>query len=452
MGGCGVRVDINIDEEFRDLIPPLSADERAQLEQNILANGCRDPLVVWCVPAPNPGEHKCYAHDESKCDLRAGDGVWTCAYCNHNPALLEYVLLDGHNRLDICRRHGIEFKTEELDFDSRDDAKLWIVQNQLGRRNLTDFVKAELALIAKPIIEKKARAAKLASLKQGDAIPARLNSDERDEAIRTDTELAKIAGVGKDTVRKVEQIKKTASPELLAAVRSGEVSIHAAADIATLLPDRQASVVESGKVTAAAKEIRAQRADEQRSKRVKKILEISKGNAPLGQIAERYPVIYADPPWRYEHIETESRAIENQYPTMALDEIKALDLDAIALDDCVLFMWATSPKLGEAFEVLRAWGFKYRTCAVWDKQKIGMGYYFRQQHELLLVAVRGQPMTPAPANRPSSVLSFPRGEHSAKPVEVYELIEAMYPELPKLEMFCRSPRDGWGAWGNQAAA
>jgi N6-adenosine-specific RNA methylase IME4 len=115
-------------------------------------------------------------------------------------------------------------------------------------------------------------------------------------------------------------------------------------------------------------------------------------------------------------------------------------------------MWATSPKLAEAFEVLDAWGFSYRTCAVWDKQKIGMGYYFRQQHELLLVAVRGTPPTPLPANRPASIFSYPRGEHSSKPHEVYEVIEAMYPELPKLEMFCRTPRAGWGAWGNQAKA
>ena len=182
---------------------------------------------------------------------------------------------------------------------------------------------------------------------------------------------------------------------------------------------------------------------------MEKIAEISKGNAPLGA-AERYPVIYVDPPWRYEHAESESRAIENQYPTMSLDEIKEMEIGAIAFNDCILFMWATSPKLAEAFEVLQAWGFSYRTCAVWDKQKIGMGYYFRQQHELLLVAVRGNPPTPSPADRPSSVFSYPRGQHSAKPHEVYELIEAMYPTLPKLEMFCRSPRTGWGVWGNQS--
>lgn len=188
-----------------------------------------------------------------------------------------------------------------------------------------------------------------------------------------------------------------------------------------------------------------------RAERIAKIAEISAGNEELG-VAGRYPVLYVDPPWRYEHVKTESRAIENQYPTMSLDEIKALPIDDVAFDDCVMFMWATSPKLAEAFEVLKAWNFSYRTCAVWDKQKIGMGYYFRQQHELLLVAVRGEPPAPAPADRPSSVFSYPRGKHSAKPVEVYEVIEAMYPTLPKLELFSRSKREGWGAWGNQVEA
>src|SRR5690554_1969323 len=102
--------------------------------------------------------------------------------------------------------------------------------------------------------------------------------------------------------------------------------------------------------------------------------------------------------------------------------------------------------------VVREWGFTYRTCAIWDKQKIGMGYYFRQQHEILLVATRGSIPAPEPANRPGSVFSFKRGEHSSKPHEVAEMIEAMYPEFAKLEMFCRDPREGWDVWGNQSNA
>ena len=129
--------NILIDEEFKALIPPLSQEERTQLEANLLADGCRDPLVVWVQPAPEPGTHKCYAHDESKCDLVPEDDVWHCRHCEHNPARQEYVLIDGHNRFEICTRLGIEYDVEEMLFDSRDAVMDWMDANQLGRRNIT---------------------------------------------------------------------------------------------------------------------------------------------------------------------------------------------------------------------------------------------------------------------------------------------------------------------------
>lgn len=166
---------------------------------------------------------------------------------------------------------------------------------------------------------------------------------------------------------------------------------------------------------------------------------------------ERFQTIYADPPWRYDHSLSNSREIENQYPTMSLEAICELRIAQIAAEDSVLFLWATSPKLSEALQVIAAWGFDYKTCAVWDKQKIGMGYYFRQQHELLLVATKGSPVTPESSVRRASVFSYPRGEHSKKPIEFYDLLEQMYPHHRKIELFCRAPRSGWHAWGNQVS-
>jgi N6-adenosine-specific RNA methylase IME4 len=158
----------------------------------------------------------------------------------------------------------------------------------------------------------------------------------------------------------------------------------------------------------------------------------------------RFHLIYADPPWQYEHIETESRAIENQYPTMTLEAI--CGRVPPAADDAVLFLWATSPKLLEAMRVIEAWGFVYRTCAVWDKETIGMGYYFRQQHELLLVGARGALPVPDPRARVSSVIRERRGRHSEKPVRVYDLLETMYPSFTareRIELFSRGDRPGW---------
>jgi N6-adenosine-specific RNA methylase IME4 len=116
----------------------------------------------------------------------------------------------------------------------------------------------------------------------------------------------------------------------------------------------------------------------------------------------------------------------------------------------MLYLWATAPKLKECMEVIEAWGFEYRTNMVWDKQKIGMGYHARNQHEILLIAKRGSIPPPQAGTQPASVFSIPRTEHSAKPVEFYEFIESAYPELPKIELFCRSPREGWAVWGNQS--
>lgn len=201
----------------------------------------------------------------------------------------------------------------------------------------------------------------------------------------------------------------------------------------------------------ASKQIRSEKAEARRAERSERLAEIAENTKSLAELPHRFPIVYADPPWQYEYAETENRAIENQYPTMSLDSICALPVADVTTDDAVLFMWATSPKLQDAIRVIGAWGFRYRTCAVWVKDKIGMGYYFRQQHELLLVATKGSPPAPAPTDRPASVIEAPRTEHSSKPAEVYDLIARMYPTLPKVEMFARSTeRKDFVAWGNQA--
>jgi N6-adenosine-specific RNA methylase IME4 len=166
-----------------------------------------------------------------------------------------------------------------------------------------------------------------------------------------------------------------------------------------------------------------------------------------------YDVILADPPWRYDFSATVNREVENHYPTMSLEEIKAIAVPAAK--DAALFLWATAPLLPYALEVMAAWGFAYRTCAVWDKEKIGMGYWFRVQHELLLVGVKGAFRTPEPSVRVSSVIRAERQEHSRKPEIVYAVLEDMFPEARLLELFARqdsqSLRPRWSAWGKEAA-
>ena len=185
-------------------------------------------------------------------------------------------------------------------------------------------------------------------------------------------------------------------------------------------------------------------------RREAKINKINAGNLELP--SKTYNIIYADPPWKYENPPNgdSSRSIENHYPTMELKEIRDLPVKKMSAPDSLLYLWATAPKLAECLEVMKSWGFEYRTNFVWVKDKIGMGYHARSQHELLLVGKRGEIPPPAVDDRVSSVIFADRGKHSEKPVEFAELIESFYPTLPKIELFARSPREGWEVWGNQS--
>lgn len=163
-----------------------------------------------------------------------------------------------------------------------------------------------------------------------------------------------------------------------------------------------------------------------------------------------YGLIYADPPWRFEPYSRETgmdRAADNHYPTMDLDAIKALNVPAA--DDCALFMWATVPMLPEALDVMRNWGFTYKSHLVWVKDRPGTGYWARNQHELLLIGTKGSVPAPTPGDNPPSAITYPVSRHSEKPAGFADMLERMFPTLPRLEMFCRTPREGWDAWGNE---
>lgn len=173
---------------------------------------------------------------------------------------------------------------------------------------------------------------------------------------------------------------------------------------------------------------------------------------------KKYGVIVADPEWRFEPWSRETgmdRAADNHYPTSCLDVIMSRDVASIAADDCVLFLWATQPMLPHALLVMAAWGFDYRSHSVWKKERPGegrgTGYWFINEHEILLLGVRGQVPCPAPGEQRRSVLHAPVGEHSAKPEEFLQLIEEYFPNLPKIELNRRGvPRPRWDAWGNEA--
>lgn len=160
----------------------------------------------------------------------------------------------------------------------------------------------------------------------------------------------------------------------------------------------------------------------------------------------RFGCVYADPPWP--EYGGGRRGAQNHYPLMTVEQIAALPVWRIVKPTAHLWMWVTNTYLFEAKAVLDAWGFRYVTNRCWDKGVRGLGQYVRQEHELLLLAVRGDAAVPPPEARPGSMIRERRTVHSRKPL-LYEAIEAASPG-PRVELFARSGRSGWTSLGNQA--
>jgi transcriptional regulator with XRE-family HTH domain len=214
----GRKLNITINEELRSFVDPLTASEYAALERSLLSEGCRDALVLW------------------------GD-----------------VLIDGHNRYALCTKHGIEFKTvQNTKFTSIDDVMLWMIDNHLARRSVSDYQRGVLALRKKDIVTAKAaqRAAEPEAASEPDAPavppPAPLATRE---------DVAKAARVSSNTISQIERIQKAATPELVEAVRAGTISINAAANVASLPEAVQIAAVAGGRkeLQQAAKQVREQK-------------------------------------------------------------------------------------------------------------------------------------------------------------------------------------------------
>ena len=217
-------MNIIINEELRAFIDPLSASESAALERSLLAEGCRDALVLW-------GE----------------------------------VLIDGHNRHAICSRHGIAFRTvQNAGFSSLDDVMLWMIDNHLARRSVSDFQRGVMALRKKAIVT--ARAAHNAGVASVPGVAPDTAPDSPPWNTRED--VAKAARVSSNTISQIERIQKAATPQLVAAVRSGTISINAAANVASLPQSEQIAAVAGGRkeLQLAARQVREQKAGSRASK------------------------------------------------------------------------------------------------------------------------------------------------------------------------------------------
>ncbi len=334
--------------------------------------------------------------------------------------LCDGMILDGRNRYQACQELGIEPKTKTFDGDPW--AYVWSLNGQ--RR---DLVAEQRYLIWKFCNEhseafqaEKRRITEQANKKRAEA-----------QAGIPKAEIKERAGT--------ECPPTSKHPERKAKAHSAKVNMGAVARGDKLAKERPdlAEKVRMGEVRPA---------DAHREMKRQEHKEKLKAAPALPTLGPS-EVILADPPWQYEHQQAGNRAIENQYPTMKLEDIMIQKPKTAT--DAILFLWATAPQLANALRVMYAWEFKYVTHAVWDKEIIGMGYWFRGQHEILLVGVKGKPGTPPECERVSSIFKERRSKHSQKPECVYQWVERSFPDKRKLEMYCRKPRTGWMTWGNE---
>ena len=323
-------------------------------------------------------------------------GLWVPILVNKHG-----VILDGHHRFRACTEFGVSIKYAVREFKNDLLEKKFVIECNLLRRHLNDFQKAELGI---PLLEIETE---LAKKRQGERNNITLASNESDVGKATEI-VSKNIGVSRGTFERAKKIIELAPEELKQTVREGKTSINFA------------------------------------YKKVNR--QDKKANAepiPEGE----FDVILADPPWQYDLNLRGSP--DDHYDVMDDQDISKLKIPSS--DNCVLFMWATAPKLPEALAVIEAWGFTYKTNMVWIKDKIGTGYYFRGKHEFLFVAIKGNPLIPEEEDRPESVLIAPRTTHSKKPEEIYGIIERMYPKAKYLELFARSTKENWTSWGNEIA-
>jgi N6-adenosine-specific RNA methylase IME4 len=393
---------------FKQFLPPLEESERQSLEASILAYGCHTPLVVW------------------------------------KQTSTTYVLIDGHNRYEICSRYGISFDINIAVFKNEVAVIDWIFAQQFARRNVVPMVKSYLTgqrvldLMAGLDVKDGGDMGKPDMDKYVEMVARMLSTTSA--YVREGVKFAQLAN-------RVEYLAGPESKQLLIKglldiTRAHIIEMARFTDVEIMQFFRvtQDTPPKAGKyqVTQAIRTVRQER------RKTKMITSLRL--APRQQVS----VIVADPPWQYDYPQSTKAEIDQQYPTMELWEICKMPVESITAPDCTLFLWTPPAKLEDALKVMSAWGFKYTTHLVWKKKNGQRGKYARIRHEDVLIGEKGKPI-PIQTNQMDSVFEGAPAEnrHSSKPLGLMDYIDREMPDLPKAELFSRLPRIGWWSYGNE---
>lgn len=388
--------------EYADLFPLIEGTELAELAADLKANGLRDKIDMW-----------------ESCIL---DGR------NRYRALLAAELTDdtaGWGNKLYFRRFVPEVDGDPLKY---------VLSKNLRRRQLNESQRAYVA-------------AKIANLPPGRP------SDKPANLPVKQAEAASLLNVSERSVRSAAAVRAEGTPELQRAVEQGHLPVSAAAQAVRLDASKQRQIAEDAEA-GRSNVVRTVIKQEARAARERDL-----GERQLAKIEGKFGVIVEDYEWDHETWSDRGRdrAAENHYPvsrdahTAAEIVERTKDRFECADDNCVCFCWATLPHAAIAMDVLRLRGFTYKSQYAWGKDKIGLGYWGREKHEIMLIGVKGHIDCPAPGTQWDSLVMAPRGEHSAKPEAFLEMIEQYFPTLPKIELNRRGPaRPGWSAWGFDA--
>jgi N6-adenosine-specific RNA methylase IME4 len=334
-----------------------------------------------------------------------------------------------------------------MKFEDEDDACIWILENQMGKRNLTDKQRAKFIQELHDLRIKKHGGGRgnqhtkvpsdnschLAKDKTRSKIAAEHSISEGTvqnnvafgRAVNT---LAENTGVSQDEIMNLP------------------IGMSDTTQLAEATPEQQREVIaknDKKAIVAAYKEIQSEIREKKREEKQANIDNLRKQESKMPD--GTFHCIVIDPPWNYgTQYDADGRRVANPYPEMSQEKLKELDIRA--KDDCVMFLWTTQRFIWDAKELLQHWGFEYRATMVWDKEKIGMGDLLRMQCEFCLMGIKGKPRLNNPQNI-RDIIREARREHSRKPEAFYDIVETLCP-YKKMEYFAREQREGYEVYGN----
>lgn len=373
--------ELKINPTFRDLIPPLADHEREGLEEDIKHFGCQCPITTW-------------------------NGF----------------IIDGHHRYEICTKHKLIFTTEEREFETQNDAEIWIIQNQFNRRNLPLFTRGTLVFELERRMN--TRRGENQHTKENGSLRNKSEAD-RDREEEPFNKAAKAAGMGHDSYAKCKFIDKHATEEEKQKLHKGEVSTN--------------------------KIYNRIKTEQVRAETIAKLEAIENKEAKAAE--GTYDVVVLDPPWEiaqsgYCISDTHKSGYKPlPYPTMTVEEIK--DLELPCADDCHVFLWTTQQFLPIAFKILDHWGLEYACTFAWTKNG-GVKPPDRPMYntEFCIYARQGKPKF-IDTKQFFTTLVANRGKHSEKPEEFYDLLRRVTAGR-RIDMFNRRSIEGFDVWGNES--